>query len=238
MTLQRHLHQDVDRLQTRLVGMAGIAGEMVRLAVEALRERDFAKATLAMERDEALDAAELEIEDLAVALLGRQQPTPRDLRMILTAIKISSALERVGGHAVDIAEEARSAPDETALPGLPELEEMSRIAVAMLGDVLDAFVRRDSALARATSEREARMNELRDNIFRVLLTHMMEDPRRIRPGMGMFQVSRSLERIADLATDIAGDVVFLVDGRSMKLACAPVAGHNAPLEEPEAAGTP
>lgn len=234
MTPQRNLHQDMARLQTRLVGMAGIASEMVRLAVEALRERDAEKAELAIAHDDALDAAELEIEDLSVALLETQQPAPRDLRMMVTAMKISKALERVGGRAMNIAEEARSGPDDPPVPGLAELEEMGRIATAMLDDALGAFVRSDSALARAVGEREARIKELRDNIFRVVLTHLMEDARRIGPGMGVFRVSRNLERIAELAADIAGDIVLLVDGRSLRRGYSP----PPPYVEPETATSP
>jgi phosphate transport system protein len=216
MTTQRHLHEELDRLQSRLVGMAGMAEEMVRLAVEALQERDAAKAERVIERDEAVDAAEVEIDELAISLLALQQPMARDLRFITMAMKISNDVERVGDHAVNIAEELRYMVQAPPFPTPPEIDEMSRMATGMLTDALDAFVRLDSQLARAIGQRDERVDELRDNIFRVLLTHMMEDPRRIGAGMDMFLVSRNLERIADLATNIAEDVYFLVEGRTIK----------------------
>lgn len=215
-TGHRHLHEEVERLQSRLVGMAGIAEDMVRLAVTALQQRDAACAQRVIERDEAVDAAEVEIDDLAISLLALQQPMARDLRFITMAMKISNDLERVGDHAVNIAEACAYLIDAPPFPALPELDEMSRMVTSMLADSLDAFVRLDSKLAGAIGERDDRVDELRDNIFRVLLTHMIEDPRRISSGMDLFLVSRNLERIGDLATNIAEDVVFLVEGRTIK----------------------
>ena len=216
MSGQRHLHEEVERLQSRLLGMAGIAEEMVRLAVEALQQRDAAAAERVIDRDEAVDAAEMEIDDLAISLLALQQPMARDLRFITMAMKISNDLERVGDHAVNIAEEVKFILESPPFPVLPEIDEMSRVATGMLADALDSFVRLDSRLACAVCQRDDGVDELRDNIFRVLLTHMMEDPRRISGGMDMVLVSRNLERIADLATNVAEDVVFLVEGRSIK----------------------
>ena len=220
MSGQRHLHEEVERLQTRLVGMAGVAEDMVHLAVEALQTRDADMAARVIDRDEAVDAAEMEIDDLGISLLALQQPMARDLRFITMAMKISNDLERVGDHAVNIAQTVPFVIDAPPFPPLPELDEMSRIATGMLADALDAFVRLDSNVAREISQRDDRVDELRDNVFRVLLTHMMEDPRRIGAGMDMFLVSRNLERIADLATNIAEDVVFLVEGRNIKHAAA------------------
>lgn len=216
MSTQRHLHEELDRLQSRLVGMAGMAEEMVRVAIEALQERDSAKAASVIERDEGVDAAEVEIDELAISLLALQQPMARDLRFITMAMKISNDIERVGDHAVNIAEVVGFILEAPPFPALPEIDEMSRIATRMLSDSLDAFVRLDSHLAREIGERDERVDELAANVFRVLLTHMMEDPRRIGAGMDMFLVSRNLERIADLATNIAEDVFFLVEGRSIK----------------------
>jgi len=227
MSGQRHLHEEVERLQTRLMGMAGIAEEMVRLAVQALQERDAACAQRVVDRDEDVDAAEMEIDDLAISLLALQQPMARDLRFITMAMKISNDLERVGDHAVNIAQACSFIIDAPPFPPLPELNEMSRMVTSMLADALDAFVRLDSRLAREIGDRDDRVDELRDNTFRVLLTHMMEDPRRISSGMDLFLVSRNLERIGDLATNIAEDVVFLVEGRSIK-------HTHPPAEAPEA----
>ncbi|HET9984318.1 MAG TPA: phosphate signaling complex protein PhoU [Longimicrobiales bacterium] len=216
MTAQRHFHEELDRLQSRLVGMAGLAEEMVRMAVEALHARDAERAAEVIERDSEVDALEVEIDDLAIQLLALQQPMARDLRFITMAMKISNDLERVGDHAVNIAEEVEHLLHSPAVPALPEIEEMVRISTDMLSDALDAFIRLDTRLARSLGRRDDRVDELHANVFRILLTHMMEDPRKISAGMDLFLVSRNLERIADLATNIAEDVVFLVEGRNIR----------------------
>lgn len=216
MTAQRHFREDLERLKSLLMQMAGGAEEAVRLAVGALLERDGEKATRAIRLDREIDALELEIDDLAINLLALQQPMARDLRLITMTMKISNDLERVGDHAVNIAEQVEHLLSARIFPALPEIEEMARVASEMLKDSLNSFVRADSALARDVVLRDDRVDELHDNVFRILLTHMMEDPRKIGPGMDLFLVSRNLERIADLATNVAEDVVYLVEGHTIK----------------------
>ena len=216
MTAQRHFREDLERLKSLLMQMAGGAEEAVRLAVGALLERDGEKATRAIRLDSEIDALELEIDDLAINLLALQQPMARDLRLITMTMKISNDLERVGDHAVNIAQQVEHLLSARIFPALPEIEEMARVASEMLKDSLNSFVRADSALARDVVLRDDRVDELHDNVFRILLTHMMEDPRKIGPGMDLFLVSRNLERIADLATNVAEDVVYLVEGHTIK----------------------
>jgi phosphate transport system protein len=216
MTPQRHFQDELDSLKSRLVTMAGLAEEAVRLAVEALIKRDRERAREVIRRDEDIDALELEVDDLAIQLLALQQPMARDLRFITSAMSISTDLERVGDHAVNIAEEVEFILEETPFPAMPEIEEMTRLASEMLTDALGAFVRGDSTLAREIVTRDDRVDELHKNVFRVLLTHMMEDPRKITAGMDLLLVSGNVERIADLATNIAEEVVFLVEGRTIK----------------------
>ena len=129
---------------------------------------------------------------------------------------IAKNLERVGDHAVNIAEAVEHLVGQPAVTPLPEIEEMARLARGMLSDALDHFVRGDAAGARDVCSRDDTVDALHNSLFRILLTHMMEDPRRIGPAMEFFLVSRNLERIGDLATNIAEDVVFLVEGRSIK----------------------
>jgi len=215
MTL-RHFHEELEALKANLVKMSGMAEDGVRLAVDALLERDEEKARLVIEMDEEIDNLELEIDDRAINLLALQQPMARDLRFITSATKISNDLERVGDHAVNIAEALRYLLQAAPFPILPEFEEMARIAAAMLSQALDAFTRVDSAIAREVVHMDDRVDDLHDNNFRVLLTHMMEDPRKITAGMDLLLVSGNLERIADLATNIAEEVVFFVEGRTIK----------------------
>jgi phosphate transport system protein len=212
----RHFHEEMETLKSHLVSMSGIAEENVRLAVEALLDRDLEKAREVLMRDDKLDDLELMVDDLAINLLALQQPMAKDLRFITAAMKIGNDLERVGDHAVNIAEELEFLMNTAPVPMLPELEEMARLATEMLSDALNAFISGDSRLAREVVQRDDRVDDLHENNFRILLTHMMEDPRKITAGMDLFLVSGNIERIADLATNVAEEVVFFVEGRTIK----------------------
>ncbi len=211
----RHFHEELAQLKNRLLDMSQLAEDLVKTSVEALLERDEEKAQSVILGDKELDALEVEVDDACIHLLALQQPMARDLRLITMSMKISNDLERVGDHAVNIAE---AVPHLAGQPfaQFPEIEEMARLAREMLSDALDDFVRGDAQAAREVCRRDDRVDSLHESLFRILLTHMMEDPRRIGPSMSLFLVSRNLERIADLATNIAEDVVFLVEGRTIK----------------------
>lgn len=212
----RHFHDELDKLKGSLVAMAGHAERLVQTAVEALLERDTEKAAAVIEGDNEIDELELRIDDIAINLLALQQPMAKDLRLITMAMKISNDLERVGDHAVNIAEAVHYLTKAPPFPVLPEIEEMTRVANDMLAQSLDAFIRSDNALAREIVHLDDRVDELHENNFRILLTHMMEDPRKITAGMDLLLVSGNLERIADLATNISEDVVYMVEGRTIK----------------------
>lgn len=216
MMPQRHFQEDLEKLKSTLVGMAGLAEDAVRSAVDALLTRDPQKAADVIKGDAELDAIEIELEDQAINLLALHQPMAGDLRLIAMAMKISSDLERVGDHGVNIAEGVGWLIEAPPFPVIPEIEEMVRVAIDMLADSLDAFVRGDSGLAREVLKRDDRVDELHENNFRILLTHMMEDPRKITAGMDLLLISGNLERIADLATNISEEVVYLVEGRIIK----------------------
>jgi phosphate transport system protein len=140
----------------------------------------------------------------------------KDLRLILSALKISNDLERVGDHAVNIAISGRRLADERPITPEPELVEMGRAAREMMSQALDAFVRGDAGAGRAVCGRDDHVDALHRSMFRILLTHMAEDPHTIGAAMELFLVSRNLERVADLATNVAEDVVFMVEGKSIK----------------------
>ena len=168
--------------------------------------------------DGELDALEVEVEQAAVELLALQQPMARDLRFIIGAIKVSNDLERVGDHAVNIAESAhqRLADKPRVNSRIPEIEDMARRARKMLGDSLDAFIRADGALGRKVCRGRRVVDALHDSVFRVLLTHMMADPKTITPSLELLLVGRNLERVADLATNIGEDAVYLAEGKQIK----------------------
>ena len=212
----RHFHEELDGLKTRLLDMSSLAEELVRTSVEALLERDTTKAEAVILADRELDALEVELDDRSLHLLALQQPMARDLRLITMVMRISNDLERVGDHAVNIAEAAVTLNAQPRFDPLPEIEEMARHAREMLSDALDDFVRGDSRAAREVCARDDQVDALYVSVIRILLTHMMEDARRIGPSMSLFLVAENLERIADLATNIAEDAVFLVEGRTIK----------------------
>ena len=213
----RHFHDQLSDLKRRLLEMSERAEELIALSIEALTEHDLDKAQAVIAADEELDRMELDIEELAIELLALQQPMARDLRFIISAIKITSDLERVGDHAVNIAQVAqRMAQQQRAPKPVPELEDMARRVREMLSDALDAFLRGDGALGREVCVRDDQVDALHESIFRAQLTHMMADPRRINDGMDHVSVSRNLERVADLATNIGEDAVFVAEGKTIR----------------------
>ena len=209
-------HSQLDDLQDRLLEMAGLAEELVHDAVMVVLEREADRAAEIRERDHEIDALEVEIDERVVELLALQQPMARDLRQIFTSLKVSNDLERVGDHAVNIASAGRNLTQYAAMPELREVEEMARITEGMLSDALAAYVARNSGTARMVCETDDRVDDLRDSLFRILVSHMLEEPKRISPSLELLRVGQNLERIADLATNISEDVVFLVEGKSIK----------------------
>ena len=212
----RHFHDDLSDLKAQLLQMSAEAQAALSAALDALLQRDPARAAAVIGDDEHIDAAELAIEETIIALLATQQPMARDLRFLTAAMKIANDLERVGDHAVNIAQSAQQLHRHLSFPPPPELVEISRQARKMLADALEAFIRGDTEAARAVCRRDDEVDALHRSVFRLMLTHMMEDPRSISAGIEIVLVSRNLERVADLATNIAEDVVFMVEGRSIK----------------------
>jgi phosphate transport system protein len=213
----RHFHEQLGRLKERLLTMSDRAEGLIDLAVEALLRRDSDRADAVIAGDRELDSLEVEIEGLAVELLALQQPMARDLRFIVSAIKIASDLERVGDHGVNIAQCAlRLVAVRSTITPDPEIEDMARRARQMLSDALDAFIRADGVLGREVCKADDHVDALLNSVFRILLTHMMADPRAITPSLELILVGRNLERVADLATNIAEDAVFLAEGKQIK----------------------
>jgi phosphate transport system protein len=226
----RHFHDELSQVKVRLLTMSGEAEAALGLAVEALLERDRAKARRVIAGDGVIDAMEVELEEMCINLLALQQPMARDLRMLTSALKIASDLERVGDHAVNIAQSAERLLEFRMITPEPELVVMAKLSREMLSDAIEAFIRGDAAAGRDVCRRDDKVDALHRSMFRILLTHMMEDPHSIGAGMELFLVSRNLERVADLATNIGEDVVFLVEGKSIK--------HQAEVQAPASAAVP
>jgi phosphate transport system protein len=213
----RHFHEQLAEVKQRLLDMAELAEQLIDGALEALHDRDGAKAQAVINGDARIDAMEIEVEQQAIALLALQQPMARDLRFIVGAIKVSSDVERIGDHAVNIAEATLRLIDtnSTLAPG-PEIDEMARRARQMLGDALDAFIRGDGALGREVCRADDAVDALMESAFRVLLTRMMERPQTISQAIQLLLIARNIERVADLATNIGEDAVYLAEGKQIK----------------------
>jgi phosphate transport system protein len=212
----RHFHDELADLKAKLLTLSGEAEAALSASVQALLERDAAKAAKVIAGDDTLNDLENEVEDAVVQLLATQQPMARDLRLLMAALKIANDLERVGDHAVNIAQSVERLSASRPITPEPELVEMARQAGTMLADAMEAFVRGDAAAGRAICRRDDQVDALHRSMFRILLTHMAEDPHVIGAAIELLLVSRNLERVADLATNIAEDVVFLVEGKNIK----------------------
>lgn len=212
----RHFHEELADVRSRLVAMSGAAETALALAVDALLTRDGEKAQRVILGDRDIDTREVDIEERCISLLALQQPMARDLRSLTSAMRIANDLERVGDHAVNIAQSAMRVSKERPIVPEPEIVEMARLTRGMLADAIDAFIRGDAAVGREICRRDDQVDALNRSVFRILLTHMMENPQMISTGMELFLVSRNLERVADLATNVAEGVVFLVEGKSIK----------------------
>jgi phosphate transport system protein len=214
--LVRHFEEELEQLKTRLLEMGGLAEEEVRLAIKGLVERDATLIDRVLVGDEPVNALHMEIDSRCFTLLALHQPMAADLRAIVAAVKINTDLERVGDLAVNIAEAARRYTTHPPVKKLIDIPRMATIAQAMLRDALDAFVRRDMALAQHVLDEDDKLDELKTQIFRELLTYMLQDPTTIEPALDLILVSRHLERIGDHATNIAEDVIFIVSARDVR----------------------
>jgi phosphate transport system protein len=213
----RHFHDQIDELKSLLLAMSTRAEDMIEHAVDALLNNDHGIAEMVVASDSEVNALELDIEQRAIALLALQQPMARDLRFIVAAIRVSSDLERIGDHAVNIAQSSLRLIEQRAnLVPDPEIEDMARRSRLMLSESLDALLRGDGALGRRVCQADDAVDALHNSIFRILLTHMMADARTITPSLELLLVSRNLERVADLATNIGEAAVYLAEGKQIK----------------------
>jgi phosphate transport system protein len=212
----RHFQEELQQLNTRLLEMGGMAEEEVRLAVKGLMETDPDTIDRVLVGDEPVNSLHIEIDNRCFTLLALFQPMAADLRTIVAAVKINTDLERVGDLAVNIAEAARRYRTHPPVKKLIDIPRMATIAQTMLRDALDAFVRRDIDLAQQVLNEDDKLDELKTQIFRELLTYMLQDPTTIEPALDLILVSRHLERIGDHATNIAEDVIFIISARDVR----------------------
>ena len=214
--MQRHFHEELEALKQTLLAMGGLVEDQIRRVMRALVERDDALAQEVVERDRQVNTYDVEVDEQCVELLALYQPTAGDLRFFTTAMKIVTDLERIGDQAVNIGQRVIELNREPQLKPYIDLPRMAERAQAMVKESLDAFVARDTALARRVCGEDAEVDALKEQIFRELLTFMMEDPRTIPRAIRLILISRFVERVADHATNIAEMVVYLVEGKMVR----------------------
>lgn len=212
----RHFQDELDSLKQRLLTMGGLSEERVREAVRGLMDRDGSALDAVLAGDQPINDLHIELDDRCFKLLALHQPMAADLRVIVAAVKINTDLERVGDLAINIAEAGKRYLRHAPVKPLIDIPRMGELAQSMLRDALDAFVRRDTALAEAVLAADDTLDALKTQIFRELLTYMLENPATIEPALDLILISRHLERIGDHATNVAEDVIFILSAKDVR----------------------
>ena len=223
MATETQFQKELEELKENLLKMASLVEEALRNAIQSLVGRDSSLAQKTFDVEDRINKMENTIDEMCLKLLALRQPVATDLRFITSAMKINTDLERMGDQAVNIGERAISLNQEPQLKPYIDIPRMTKITQSMVKDVLDAFVNKDPKLARSVCERDDLVDGLNDQVFRELLTYMISDPRTITRAVHLMIVCRCLERIADHATNIAEDVIFMVDALVIK--------HHADVKE-------
>ena len=212
----RHFDDELEALKQRLIQMAARAEEAVALSMKTLTDRKETFSKAVFETEQKINNDEIEIEAEALRLIAQHQPVAKDLRFLTSTIKIINELERIGDLSVNIVEVAIDLMKQPLLKPLIDLPRMANIASQMVKDSLDAFVSNDSKKAKAVCERDDEVDNLNDQLFRELITYMIEDPGNIKRAVDLILVARHLERIADHSTNISENVFYIVEGKTIK----------------------
>jgi phosphate transport system protein len=213
---RHHFEAELQALRNQLLTMGGLVEERVHRAVHALVHRAEEEAQRIIATDKEINDLQIDVDNRCLRLLATQTPLAVDLRLITSAMKINADLERVGDQAVNIAESVLVLIPQPPLKPLIDIPRMATIAEKMIRDALDAFVKKDAELARDVLRRDDEVDELKDQVFRELLTYMMADPGTIQRALSLILISRNLERIADHATNIAEDVIFIAEAKDVR----------------------
>ena len=224
--MHRHFDEDLAALKDKLLTMASYAEAAVNQAIKALVDRDDALAQRVKDGDTTLDQYEIELDDICINLLALKTPMASDLRLITVAMKFTQNLERVGDEATKMAKRVLDLNREPALKPLVDIPRMAALATDMLKNALDAFVRGDAVLARAIIPRDAEVDALNKQLHRELISYMIEDQQNITRCLHLMVISKSLERVADHAKNLAEEIIYLLEGRDVRH--PPKAGAAAP----------
>ena len=214
--MERHFDEELIELKQKLLSMADTAQRMIYLSIEALVQRKESLAEEVFVLEEGVNRSEIDIEDEVLRLLALRQPAAKDLRLLTAILKINNDLERVADQACNIAELSIGLLKEPPLKPLIDIPHMATIAQRMIKNSIHAFIHHDPQLAQEVCKEDDQVDRINDQIFRELLTYMMESPRSITRAVELILVSRNLERIADHATNIGEEVVFIEEGKNIK----------------------
>jgi phosphate transport system protein len=212
----KRYEEELKRLREEILYMGGLVEDQIQKAVKSLVDRDSELAQIIIERDHEVNRLDVEIDDLCIRLLALHQPAGKDLRFITTGLKITTDLERIGDMSVNLSERALELNQEPQLKPYIDIPRMARIAQRMIRESLDAFVREDTNLALKVCKDDEEIDQLNSQIFREVISFMIEDPHTINRAMKISSISKYLERMADHATNIAEMVIFMAKGKSIR----------------------
>jgi phosphate transport system protein len=214
--MAKHLLRDLDRLQRDLLSLAGLVEEAIHKATRALQQRDVALARQVIAGDSQIDHEDNHINEECLKMLALHQPVAGDLRRIAAAMMITTDLERMGDLAEEIAERALEVSNAPAVPIPNKLQKMTDLTTVMVRESLDSFVNLDKSQAERVLRMDDQVDRYNEEIIAELIEAMKQTPEVVKPGLSLFSATRHLERIADHATNIAEDVIYLIDGEIVR----------------------
>lgn len=226
--MQRHIDQELADLRHQLLRMGSLVEDQIRRSIQALIDRDNDLASRVIERDKEVNRLDVEIDETCIRLLALHQPAARDLRFVTTAMKISTELERMSDLAENICERAIELSEEPQLKPYIDIPRMADRTMQMVKESLDAFVRSDAVLARKVCADDDFVDDLTHQLFRELLSFMIENPATISRAIRLTFIGKYIERIADHATNVAELVIYMVEGKIVR--------HMAPVAPPRDPG--
>ena len=214
--MERHFDQETTKLNEKLIRMASIVEEMIRITVKSLIDRNSSVLETINPKEKEINKLQIEIDEDVVTLIARMQPVATDLRFLIAASKINSDLERIADQVINIGQNTVILLKYPQLKPLVDIPIMADIVQQMVRESLDAYIHKDIAQAQKVLNSDDKVDALKDQIFRELLTYMISDPKAIQPALCLILIARNLERIGDHSTNIAEEVIYIVQGRDVR----------------------
>lgn len=214
--MDRHFDEELLQVRKKIVDMAALVEESIAKSLDALKKRDTEAAGEIYDIDHRIDELEIAIEDMCVELIARHQPVGSDLRFLVGTIKMNNDLERMGDHAVNIADTVEYVKEAPAIGQIMNIWAMAEIVIEMVRESVESFIHNDAVRAQKVCERDSVVDGMRNETIRILLTHMLEEPEKIGAALQYMLVAKNLERIADLSTNICEDVIYIAQARVIK----------------------